>query len=1502
MKFKSVCKCLTAWTLSMSMILSSSAFMVQAGDWSDDAAAVTEAEIAGFTAGETVSEGDVPALEEGENPETGGEESSGGIEADGSGPEVPGEAGDGSEIPGEDISDGSGAGGDTSVPAEPGENPSEDPEADGGQPEEPPTEEEREISWSVEEKYGLRNDSGDDWKYIYPDSYIILKVNGTVDGDTVDCVVKYRYKDTEDTVKDPAEFLEVEQEEDSTFTLTGCGSSDSYDADVFVSVSNTEGKEVYNGFVFTVSAEKPQYYFHDYPDGYDPINNSLRVGDTRDISNKIGCDVLDAEHPDGDYVEVSYDIDPSSPGCGTKIEVSGGEGENWYQIKALDYGTATINATLKEKIDPQVEKSKTFKMEFFVSRDVYELETISPNPSSNRLRPGDTMVFNTIMHHSWKRPDPRPNDPDNSDEGYEQITNYSLEITSTEDEQKEWPVDATVQGTQILVTAPENAESRYCEIEVTAKALDEEGKPTGEECSSIFGVEVRGGFPELIVAPDEIRAVEELDPGKSTVIHPKVEWKDSADKVISDTDITYSWVWNKDIVEIKDADGNDLKEDDISDAWTGKAPFTIKKLKNDWTNLKLCAELGEEYGYEQVDLWMNASEQDYGIEFNTSGGRWDGENTYIYPDENLTLSLNTTNLNGLDDYTVKWSVISNGGSEGVSITEKDGYYSTGKSSITLHGDVLAKTFKDNTWVIVKARITEVNGSSVEQEYSASVGVEVRSSATSYEYYWPYGEPGERDLFPGEELYIDRMMSAFVDDAEHPSGEKVQVEILDVKAVNHWTWDDESEEDVKSPDPLVEIIPDADGWTIRAGEKGGWSQLELTCESLRPGEGTTTYSKENTDENGKHYFDVSIMSDKYSLKWTYPDDTNMLLLGEKMTVSSELTHSWIDKKGERQEKSCKNYTLKISDWYNDNKWVDAEIVADTSVKISSKSQDYEHAWYGSVPVYAVIPDESGKYDVNKPIEVCDSNIYVDVCYFTVEPSELRTQEDRRYNVDLDGELNFRDFDMSIIKWGAGEDVTDKEGYRISFKYTPEQWTVKSGTENDPIPVLIRKTTGATSITAVAEKRDFSNGNTGDWKELGAEREYTFGAVCGEDGHIWTMQNKPATCTEAGATIRRCTVCGVEVRADVPALDHVWEVTTEDANCVQGGTITKRCTRCGRVETETIPPRGHSWSTRTESPTCTSSGVRTTYCIVCGTVSSRETIPATGHTWVTDITAATCTMNGSAVTSCIVCGTVLDRRVIPAKGHTWGGWVTIQAATATTPEKQERVCKVCGARETREVSSTITPTPSPSPSPTPSLTPSPTPTPEPLETVEMKKAVSASYKSIKVTWDKVEGADGYIVYRKYAGKSWERIAKIGASRLSFTDKNVVTGTKYRYTVRAYRMEGSKEVLSSSFDRKGVVAKASLKKVAGLTATASAAGRNTIQWDSAAGATGYQIWCREGNTGKFHRIASVRNGLSYQHKGLKSGVTYSYRVRAFRKVPSGTARYVYGTLNKPQSVTAR
>ena len=158
--------------------------------------------------------------------------------------------------------------------------------------------------------------------------------------------------------------------------------------------------------------------------------------------------------------------------------------------------------------------------------------------------------------------------------------------------------------------------------------------------------------------------------------------------------------------------------------------------------------------------------------------------------------------------------------------------------------------------------------------------------------------------------------------------------------------------------------------------------------------------------------------------------------------------------------------------------------------------------------------------------------------------------------------------------------------------------------------------------------------------GQNRLYDMTDVCiTHNFGAWTV-TKAATCTEAGTSVRTCTVCGAEETLTVPALGHnLTAVAAKTATCTEAGhSAYWSCSRCGKFFSDAagkteiakdswvIAALGHDEATRAAvAATCYASGHEAdTYCKRCGLViNAGANIPATGkHTYVNGV----CTVCG------------------------------------------------------------------------------------------------------------------------------------------------------------------------------------------------------------------------------------------------------------------------------------
>ncbi|MBR6824958.1 MAG: hypothetical protein IKM59_00235, partial [Oscillospiraceae bacterium] len=204
------------------------------------------------------------------------------------------------------------------------------------------------------------------------------------------------------------------------------------------------------------------------------------------------------------------------------------------------------------------------------------------------------------------------------------------------------------------------------------------------------------------------------------------------------------------------------------------------------------------------------------------------------------------------------------------------------------------------------------------------------------------------------------------------------------------------------------------------------------------------------------------------------------------------------------------------------------------------------------------------------------------------------------------------------------------------------------------------------------------------------------------HTYEETVTAPTCTEDGAIIYTCTVCGTGYGKVLPATGHK-EVQTpaHDPTCtVPGLTEGIHCENCGLVvlAQEEIPAAGHTTVTVPGTPAgCTTPGLTEgAYCDICELVLTEQTeIPATGHTVVTiPGISENCTTSGLTEGAyCSVCKIILTEPVeIPATGHSYTYTPIDNLSHAvgcescdyntTEPHTYENGTCICGEAEIKE----------------------------------------------------------------------------------------------------------------------------------------------------------------------------------------------------------------------------
>ena len=180
--------------------------------------------------------------------------------------------------------------------------------------------------------------------------------------------------------------------------------------------------------------------------------------------------------------------------------------------------------------------------------------------------------------------------------------------------------------------------------------------------------------------------------------------------------------------------------------------------------------------------------------------------------------------------------------------------------------------------------------------------------------------------------------------------------------------------------------------------------------------------------------------------------------------------------------------------------------------------------------------------------------------------------------------------------------------------------------------------------------------------------------------------------------------------------------------------------------------------------------------------------------------------------------------------------------------------------------------------------------PKKTTGVTKSDSTT-SSIKLTWTKQSYVSGYEVYRSTSklGK-YERVGRITSNTASFTDSGRSSGKTYYYKVRSYKIINKKSEYGSNSE---IFAVSTRCKTPVITLSSPKSKSAKVSWKKVSNATGYKIYRATSKKVTYKNIKTDTSGntLSYTSKGLSSGKTYYYKVRAYRTV-NGEKVYSYYT----------
>lgn len=171
--------------------------------------------------------------------------------------------------------------------------------------------------------------------------------------------------------------------------------------------------------------------------------------------------------------------------------------------------------------------------------------------------------------------------------------------------------------------------------------------------------------------------------------------------------------------------------------------------------------------------------------------------------------------------------------------------------------------------------------------------------------------------------------------------------------------------------------------------------------------------------------------------------------------------------------------------------------------------------------------------------------------------------------------------------------------------------------------------------------------------------------------------------------------------------------------------------------------------------------------------------------------------------------------------------------------------------------------------------------------------AAYNKIRITWSKVNGCEGYVIYRSETEDGKYSVLKTVTQASATNYVNVVkTSTTYYYKIRAFVTVNGKKVYGDYSDiLSGNVITGSPQNFALKQA---ANGKITFTWDKVEDADGYVIYLYDPDTNKYKAIKNVTDiDVLIYGKSMTKGATYHFAMRAYRIVNGVKVYSDYGEI---------
>ena len=178
----------------------------------------------------------------------------------------------------------------------------------------------------------------------------------------------------------------------------------------------------------------------------------------------------------------------------------------------------------------------------------------------------------------------------------------------------------------------------------------------------------------------------------------------------------------------------------------------------------------------------------------------------------------------------------------------------------------------------------------------------------------------------------------------------------------------------------------------------------------------------------------------------------------------------------------------------------------------------------------------------------------------------------------------------------------------------------------------------------------------------------------------------------------------------------------------------------------------------------------------------------------------------------------------------------------------------------------------------------------------KAASYSYSKIRVSWDVMDDADGYIVYRASSenGKYKRAYTTDNPQKNWYINTNRKSGQTWWYKVRGYQVVDGKKVFSKYSRPVSAYARPRQVHLTSVDSTGFIYRYLDLKWQKVDGASGYQVFMKERTAEKFTFMGNFKEAAA-SIELPDTTKEYDLKVRAYRMVDG---KKVYGKFSKVTS----